>query len=125
MAGPGLSDISVISTLYGLQYVVLQALRHVRSLPDLSRLRSLRRVVLDTMKGLVDVSALEGAPSLEDFIHIAASNIQPAQYEGLLKHPTLKRIAVGFGSDGKNRAFELEWEKAGLERFRGEAFVYI
>jgi len=121
----GLSDLSVISTLYGLQYVVLQSLRHVRSLPDFSRLKRLRRVFLETMKGLVDVSALEGAPSLEDFIHIEASNIQPAQYDGLLKHPSLKRIAVGFGSDRKNRAFEVDWEKAGLERFRGETFVYL
>ena len=76
----GLTDIRVVSTLTGLQHLFLQALTQVSAIPDLRALRNLRRITMDTMKGLKDVSALRDAPALTEYIHIAASNLQPSEY---------------------------------------------
>lgn len=79
---------------------------------------------MENMSGLENLSALEGAPALEEFIHISARNFSPSQYEGLLRHPTLRSMLVGFGSDRKNRALELEMSKARIEKFQPREFVF-
>jgi hypothetical protein len=83
----GLSDISVVSSLIGLQSLFLQSLRNVSRIPGLSKLTRLRRLSLENMKGLRDVSAIRQAPALEQFIHVAAQNIRPEQYQDLLDDP--------------------------------------
>ena len=120
----GLSDISVISSLVGLEYLFLQALRNVVALPDVSKLGNLRRVYLDTMKGLKDVSGILTSPSLEEYIHVCAQNMQPTQYAKLLKLPTLKKALFGFGSDKKNKVIEELMHNNGIERYQHEPFVF-
>ena len=120
----GLRDLSLISSLSGLQYVFLHALRNVIAIPDLSRLLKLRRLSLENMKALVDVSALWSSPSLTEFIHVSANNMQPEQYEGIGKISTLERVLVGFGSKKKNQQFEATMLRAGKERFNGGKFVF-
>lgn len=119
-----LSDINVVSSLYGLQFLFLQSLKNVRKIPNLTGLAHLRRVWLDSMKGLEEVTALQGAPALEEFVHTSAQNMQPAQYEVLLGNPQLKRIFVGFGSDSKNQSFETLMSKAGKEKYNHKQFVF-
>lgn len=101
----GLADLHPISTLTGLQYLFLQSLPRVTSLPELGKLIRLRRVHLDNMKGLRSLEALCGAPMLEELVHFDAKNHAPADYECLLKSKTMKALRVGFGSDSKNNAF--------------------
>ena len=101
----GLSDIGVISSLMGLQRLVLQSLRQVTALPSFNRLGKLRHISLQNMRGLEDVSSLEYAPALEEFSHGSAQNMQPEDYIPLLRNPNLKRAAVWFGSDKKNNRF--------------------
>ena len=120
----GLRDLSFISSLSGLQYVFLQALRNVIAIPDLSRLLELRRLSLENMKALADVSALWSSPSLTEFIHVSANNMRPEQYEGIGKISTLERVLVGFGSKKKNRQFEATMLRAGKRRFSGGKFVF-
>jgi hypothetical protein len=120
----GLRDLSFISSLSGLQYVFLQALRNVIAIPDLSRLVKLRRLSLENMRALVDVSALWSSPSLTEFIHVSANNMQPEQYEDLDKISTLERVLVGFGSKKRNQEFEAMMRRAGKERFKGGKFVF-
>jgi len=58
----GFSDISAVGRLDELRSLVLQALKNVESLPDLSGAGALRRVHLETMKGLrVPAIARNGA----------------------------------------------------------------
>ena len=121
----GLNDISVVSTLHGLQYLFLQSLKHVRSIPGLSRLAKLRRIWLENTKGLEDVSALQGALCLEEFIHTSAQNMRPTQYEVLQKIPTLKRVLVGFGSDKKNKTLETLMSAVGVEKYQHTPFVFV
>jgi Leucine-rich repeat (LRR) protein len=121
----GLSDISVIGTMSGLQYIFLQALRNVRSIPNLAKLTSLRRLYLENMKGLDDVSALGTAPALEEFVHVLAQNMEPEQYEQLLKIPTLRRVMVGFGSAKKNRVVQELLVQRGIEGYKHSAFKFV
>jgi hypothetical protein len=101
----GLVDISVISSLRGLQFLFLQSLRNISAIPDLSKLYKLRRLHLENMKGLKDVSAIRRAPALEEFLHISAQNISPELYKELMFMPTLENLHLGFGSRKKNEEF--------------------
>ncbi|MEI5908571.1 hypothetical protein WAK64_16105 [Bacillus spongiae] len=102
----GLSDISFISTLVGLENLFLQSLPNIEVLPNFTNLKKLRKIALENMKGLKDISSLEYAPSLIEFSHWSAMNMQVKDYIPLLKNPSLKRAAVGFGSNKRNNQFE-------------------
>jgi len=120
----GLSDISVVSSLTGLQYLFLQSLRNVSRIPDLSKQTRLRRLSLENMKGLRDVSAIRQAPALEQFIHVAAQNIRPEQYQDLLDNPTLRELLIGFGNKRKNQEFERLVTQSGKTKYRPAEFVF-
>lgn len=121
----GLSDIGVISSLTGLQHLFLQSLRRIAALPSLQPLKRLRRISLENMKGLKDVSALEHAPGLEEFIHVAAENMQPENYLPLLRNPHLKRALVGFGSDKKNNRFKDLMQEYHIQPFVPSVFEFV
>jgi len=119
-----LSDVSVISSLVGLQYLNLRELRHVPCIPDLSLLTKLRKMVLDNMKGLKDVSALGRAPALEEFLHIAAQGFLPTHYGDLLKLPSLRQVHIGFCSKRKNDQFETLVRQSGRAQYQRTEFVF-
>jgi hypothetical protein len=98
----GLSNISFISSLVGLQYLFLQSLCNVTTLPDMTDLHKLRRVHLETMKGLTDIFGLSKAPAIEEFIHVDAQSILLAQYHCLFQNKSLKSASIGFGSYKNN-----------------------
>lgn len=119
-----LTDLSPISEMTGLQRLLLQALRNVTALPDLSKLSRLRRIDLSEMKGLRDLSAIETAPALEEFLFTSASGWEPQQFRKLLEIPTLTSALVGFGSLRKNQAFEDLAASRGIASHLSTAFVY-
>lgn len=121
----GMDDISVISAMTGLQYFLLQSLPRIISIPDLSWLKDLRRVYLENLKGLKDVSGIEAAPALEEFIHVAAQGMHPSQYEGILKKANLKKISVGFENDKKNKAFLELLEQNNIAKYTHHDFEFI
>lgn len=121
----GLSDISVISSLTGLQFLFLQSLRQITFLPSLKRLKKLRRIFLENMKGLKDISSLEYAPTLEEFILVAAGNMQPEDYLPLLRNPHLKRGIFGLGSNKKNNQFKDLMQAHNIQSFRPSIFEFI
>ena len=100
----GLSDIQVISRLESLQYLFLQTLKHVRALPSFRQLGHLRRVHLEAMSGLTDLSPLREAAALEELLVVDASHMKPSDFACLSGYPTLKRATIGLGSDRKNHA---------------------
>jgi hypothetical protein len=119
----GLTDIGVISSLTGLQYLFLQSLRKIVRLPDLRRLPRLRRLHLQDMKGLSDLSALASAPALEEFIHVHAHQ-SPEEHQPLLQNPNLKSARVGFRSTTKNRNFSDLLEAQGIRQYQSKPFAF-
>jgi hypothetical protein len=100
----GFSDLSPVADVPSLEELFVQALKNVTQLPDLSKLRSLRRVHLETMKGLQDLRPLLTAPALEEVRIIDMGHLQPSDVAVLAGKATLRRATVGLGSRTKNDA---------------------
>jgi hypothetical protein len=120
----GLSDISVVSSLVGLQYLFLQSLINVTVLPDMSRLRNLRRVHLESMRGLQNIDGLAKAPVLEEFVHLCALNMDPEQYESLIRMPSLRKGLFGVSSEKKSEQIEALMKKHGVEQYKHQNFKF-
>ena len=102
----GLSDLSFISDLTSLETLSLQSLARVTRLPPLDTCRRLRRITLETMRGLVDVATLEAAPALAHFHFADASPAQPEMLVPLLRNPSVVSAGAGFGGLKKNARFD-------------------
>lgn len=102
----GLEDIDFISSMQGLQYLYLEALPHIKKLPLLSDLQKLRKIELIGMKGLKDITALEHAPALIEFIHREAWEMQAEDYEPLMKNPSLQRAYAHLKNAKKMSVFQ-------------------
>lgn len=100
----GLTDLSAVRQLPHLRYLFLQALRRVEALPDLSKDKELRRIHIETMKGLRDLRPLATAPALEQLALVDMRHLQPEDLRPLVGLPNLKGVDVGLGSDRKNKA---------------------
>jgi delta 1-pyrroline-5-carboxylate dehydrogenase len=66
--------------------------------------RSLKRISLETMKGLRDLSPLATAPALEELVVGDTLQVQPEDFTAVAKLPTLKRASVFLGSNRRNEA---------------------
>jgi hypothetical protein len=98
----GLQDVNVVGEVVTLQNLFLQALKNVTALPSFRNLRSLRRVTLDTMKGINDLSPVADAPALEELFVVAANQLKPDDFKPFVGHPTLKSATIGLCSVRKN-----------------------
>jgi hypothetical protein len=99
-------------------------LRNVIEIPDISRLIRLRRLCLENLKAVTDVSAILQSPSLREFIHVSVQNMKPEQYENLPRIKTLREVLVGFGSRKRNQEFEKLMRLSGIEQFQRSQFVF-
>ena len=120
-----LDDIGVISTLPGLQNVYLQSLPNINELPRLDDATSLRRIVIDNLKGLHDFSTLEHAPALEEFAILMGSQQTALQLHPILRNPRVRRVFAGLGSERENSEFQRQADAAGKASFDPSTpFVY-
>jgi hypothetical protein len=102
----GFSDIEPVGDVETLQLLQLQSLRRITHLPSFRKLKNLRALWIDTMRGLSDLSPLEEAQNLEDLGIIAAPNIRVEQLEPLKRLPSLRRVTIGLGSMKRNLEVE-------------------
>lgn len=100
----GLSDVGPLAEVTTLRHFMLQALKQVTSLPSFARSLELRRVDLETMKGLIDLAPLAEAPNLEILTLIDMGHTSPEILRPFVGHPTLRGGIWGFGSERKNVA---------------------
>jgi hypothetical protein len=118
-------DIDVLSSLVGLQNLVLQSLPHVATFPSLTRLSRLRRIAIENMRGLSDFSSLEFAPAIEEFALIDGRKQTPNQLLPVLRNPRLKAILAGFGSVRKNNEFRELRDRHGKKELASMSpFIY-
>jgi hypothetical protein len=76
------------------------------------------------MKGLKDLAQIAAAPALEELYYVAANQLQPKDFQCFLRHPTLKKAAVGFGSVKRNDGLATMFQRAGIADFSPTAFEY-
>lgn len=121
-----LPDADIVASLSGLQNLFRQSLSRVKQLPSLEGSRSLRRIVLENMKGFSDFTALESAPALEEFALVEGNRQQPEQLVPVLRNPAVRGATAHFGSDRKNQAFtrlrdayqKVEWDRSRRFEYR-------
>ena len=100
----GLSDVSVLSRMTDLRFVFLQALAQVTQLPSFAGSKALRRVHLETMKGLRDLTPIAEAPGLDSLLVIDCSQFRLEHLEPFVRHPALRSARIGTGSRKRNEA---------------------
>ncbi len=100
----GLDDLSPIAELDSLQFLFLQDLARVTSLPRMSRMTSLRRIHIENLKRLTDLSPLRTAPSLEQLVLGNFPHLAAADFDFLADHPTLRFAHVWTGRARTNAA---------------------
>lgn len=98
----GFTDLGPITEVPSLQNLFLQALKNVRTMPDLSSLTQLTKIHLETMKGLTDLRPLLTARALQELWLVDMRHLHPEDVAVLAAHPTLTRARVGLGSARKN-----------------------
>ena len=98
----GLRNLEPVAELGSLEYLFLQAQKQVTSLPCFERARKLRRVHLQTMKGLQDLAPFARAPSIETLVAFDMVHLAPEHFRPFKGHPTLREAAIGLGSKRKN-----------------------
>lgn len=117
----GLNDISFLSHCCSLQHIFLEALPQITEMPDLSKLIKLRRLHLKTMKGLIDLSAINTAPILEDLIVENVTHMDVEHFLPIKQNHTLKTLGLGLGSEKKRIAIT---DLAGLPNTSDTPFEY-
>ena len=120
----GLNDLSFISEIRSLQHLFIQSQKQVTRLPDFQNNSELRRIYLENLKGLTDLSSLEFAPSLEEFIYVLAGNQQPENLLPVLRNQRVRRVCCRFGSNKKNNHFDELSETYGKEQYTYSEFKY-
>ena len=107
----GLNNLDFISNLTSLQMISLESLKNVTNFPNVEKLKLLRRVGLENMKGLKNIKNLKNSQSLEDFIFFEAVNFEPKSIIPILENSNIKNVRCFFGSEMKNKEFEILAEK--------------
>lgn len=120
----GINDLAFISELTDLQNLFIQSLPQVKQLPDFSKNKALRRMYLENLKGLQDVSSLRTATQLETFIYVMAMNQDPDNFIPVFEQPSVVSVMGRFGSDKKNNRFEDLAKQYNKRLYEGEGFVY-
>ena len=98
--------LAAIAEAKHLEFLFLDRLKNISQLPELTKLSHLRRIELEGMNGLTDLSVLNSAPSLEELIITDASKLSIDMFRILKLNKTLKRARVGTGSKLKNDEIE-------------------
>jgi hypothetical protein len=120
----GLADLAVIAQLEHLQYLFLQSLKNVRRLPSLAALTQLRRVHLETMRGLTDLEPVAEAPALEELLVLDMRQLDLEAFRPFLAHRALRAALIVLGSENKNAAVEAMLGLQPATRIWNSDFVY-
>jgi len=90
-----LDNIDFIEDMESLQYLELTWCSKILKFPKLNKLTRLRRVYIDTMKRLQDISGISKAPNLEELIILQTPELPAESLKDFIKHPKLKTIIPG------------------------------
>lgn len=119
-----LEELSPLSAVKSLQYLALGDMKQVERMPDCSQLQSLRRVYLDTMNGITDLTGLTKAPNLDDLI-VVESKIEADVFDPIVAYPQLKRVTVGLASRKATEEIDAKLGQRAIDVFgtKDEKFV--
>jgi hypothetical protein len=107
----GLDDLDPLGQLPHLRYLFLQALRQflqalrqVGRLPDFGGTPALKRLHIETMKGLSDLRPIAHASGLQDLLLVDMRHLTLEHLGCLVGHPSLRAVGLALGSRRKEEA---------------------
>ncbi len=121
----GLGDLSFISEIVPLQNLFIQSLKQVTRLPSFENSHQLRRVYLENLKGLKDLTSLEFAPSLTEFCYVLAGSQKPEDLLPVLRNKNVRSVLCGFGNDKTNELFDQFSAEYGKQKYKYSKFKYV
>ena len=118
---PKLASLDFISRMTNPEGLSLDAMTTVTRFPDVRKLSRLRTIKLSGMTALRDISALQRAPALEEFVYPKISHHRPEDFLPVLQNRTLKRGGFGFHRKPDVALMTQLIERAGID---GEVYMY-
>jgi hypothetical protein len=96
----GLNNLEFLPGLKNLEWIKISECMNVKRFPDLNNLPSLRRVIIERCQGLIDVSAFNSAPNLEDLIILESESIKSSDFKCIAACENPRRVLPGIGKLG-------------------------
>jgi len=104
-----LNDIRFISEMINLEKLHLRDLPHISEVPDLKKNITLKKITLDSLKGLENIDEIKYVENLEEFNCTVTSDMEVQSFEPILRNKNLKSINVGFyGKSHTNKNIEFK-----------------
>lgn len=113
----GVTDLSAIASLTGLQLLSLYGLPRVTHLPSAATLTALTRIELGSMKGLDGLGPVLQAPDLRELVLMRAVRLIDTDPVAIRDHPTLERFAW-FAEDVPDKTWVPVRDTVGKPRVR-------
>jgi hypothetical protein len=113
----GLSDLSLVSEMVTLRYLVLYGLPKVSELPPCMRLVNLEHACLGQMRGLVSLHGLLQAPKLRELELVRKINVSETDVDKIVSHPAIAAFGW-FAEDVPNKVWMPLVEKIKLPPVR-------
>jgi hypothetical protein len=105
---PTLTSLDFVRAMPDLQLIQLDSCKGITRLPDFSNNPKLRKLVLETMNGLVLLKGIETARGLEQLVVMEAKELPPREFEHAVRAPAIKKILAGIGLTTSARYKEAE-----------------
>jgi len=107
------TDFSFLADLKHVEELGIGNAPHLRSLPDLSKCKRLKRLNIFGCKRLNDIDSVTRIPKLESFSIVSTPQV-PRDLEKIMAMTTLKKMSGAFGSREKDAQFRQLLDKYGL-----------
>ena len=116
----GLRDVKFVSSLINLQFLFLEALAKVEPLPDMSKLKALRRAWFQGLHSVTDLKPILLAERLDELAVLECRSLTPESFQPLAQLSPRVKVMVGMGSKKRDAAVEtiLNRENSYIDKFK-------
>jgi hypothetical protein len=90
----GFTNLMPLVKIPTIQFVFLETLTHIDSLPSLANLSNLRKISLWDLHNLSNIKSILEAPNLEELEILGLNKVKTREFLRLRDHPTLKRASI-------------------------------
>ncbi len=90
-------NLSFLEDMKNLQIIKINRCSKVKAIPSLKNLHQLRRVILETVNSIEDISGISQAPNLKDIIVMGADSLSPEEFDCFKSNKSIRKVLPGIG----------------------------
>lgn len=109
----GMRDLSVVSEMTSLRYIMLYGLPKVTHLPSFAGLTQLEHASVGQLRGMVSLQGLLQAPRLRELELVRKIGISESDVDGIINHPSIRQF-TWFAEDVPVKIWEPIVDRIGL-----------